>query len=282
MRTIKSALNAALSRFTDANEHRIDCEVLMCFVLGKPRTYLYTHPEHCLNELDYQSFIELIERRQQGEPIAYITSEKEFWSLPLTVTSDTLIPRPETELMIEVVLNLLKNLPSARIIDLGTGAGSIALALAKERPNWHISACDISEAALKVAQHNAQKLGLNNITFYHSDWFDAILPQQFDAILSNPPYIASDDPHVQQGDLRFEPHQALVSGTDGLKAIHKIIQQSLARLEKNGLLLVEHGYNQKNAIRTILTEYGYQYIKCWQDWQGHDRLSGGKRIDIDE
>ena len=278
MTTIKQAITHALSNLGPPKQHRLDCEVLLAFVLNKPRTYLYTHPEQSLSETELEHFKKFIVKRKCGIPIAYLLGIREFWSLSLKVTEDTLIPRPETELLVELTLKLLQPLKQAKILDLGTGCGAIALALAKEKPSWVITACDNSPKALQVAQENAFNLHLSHIQFILSDWFN-MLPTEmtFHAIVANPPYIAHCDPHLKQGDLRYEPLAALCSGEDGLIALRRIIQQSLARLEKNGLLLVEHGYLQKKAVHVLFQEYGYTEVRCWQDWQGHDRISGGKR-----
>jgi len=259
---------------------RIDAEILLAHTLSKTRTWLYAHPEELLSKEQLLIFQQNVARRSLGTPVAHITGTREFWSLPLKVNNETLIPRPETELLVELMLSRLSHETNARVLDLGTGSGAIALALAKERNDWQISACDCSEGALKTAEENAQTLGLNNIRFYHSDWFEQIkTPETFHAIVSNPPYIAANDPHLRQGDLRFEPLTALVSGIDGLSALEHIIKHSLARLEPDGLLLIEHGYDQKAAVTSMLDEYGYKLVQCWKDFQGHDRVSGGiKRI----
>lgn len=275
---IKKALSQALTQLElHSPSARIDCEILLAHILKKTRTYLYTHPDSKLTKEQCKIFQELVNQRIQGFPIAYLIGNREFWSMSLKVCSDTLIPRPETELLVERCLAELADQPQAYLLDLGTGSGAIALACASERPSWQITACDYSQEALKIAQENAANLGLKNINFCQSNWFEKIDKTIFfDLIVSNPPYIANDDPHLFEGDVRFEPKLALVSGEDGLTAITHIIQHSLARLKPNGLLLIEHGYNQKLAIRSMLKEYGYTDIQCWQDWQGNDRVSGGR------
>ena len=284
MITIKAALKEAHDLLLPVSSSAIiDAECLLTHLLGTSRTFLYAHPEKLLTPDEWESYHQLLTRRRHGVPIAYLTGYREFWSLPLAVTKDTLIPRPDTERLVEVTLALLKDTDAATVLDLGTGSGAIALALAHERPDWRITATDKSEAALQVAQQNAQSLQLSTIEFIHSDWFSAIpMDKKFHAIVSNPPYIATADPHLLQGDVRFEPYLALTSGDDGLQDLQVIIKQSLARLEKNGLLLTEHGYSQKQAVETLLTKCGFSEVQCWQDWQGNDRISGGRRIQVDE
>lgn len=274
---IKRALSLAVSQLeTYIDTARIDAEILLAHTLAKTRTYLYAHPEALLTKQQLLIFQQHVARRSLGTPVAHITGTREFWSLPLKVNNETLIPRPETELLVELMLSRLGHQANARILDLGTGSGAIALALAKERNDWQISACDCSEGALKTAEENALMLGLHNIHFYHSDWFEQIkTPATFHAIVSNPPYIAANDPHLNTGDLRFEPIMALVSGREGLTALEHIIKHSLARLEPDGLLLIEHGYDQKRAVTSMLDDYGYKLVQCWKDFQGHDRVSGG-------
>ncbi|ARG96847.1 peptide chain release factor N(5)-glutamine methyltransferase [Legionella micdadei] len=276
---IKGALSQATTQLeAESDSPRLDGEILLAHVLMKTRTYLYTHMDKTLTKAQWQTFQQLVDKRAHGMPIPYLTGTREFWSLPLKVCEDTLIPRPETELLVELTLKLLADKPHAQILDLGTGSGAIALACAHERPDWQIIACDCSLSALQIAEENAARLRVTNICFYHSDWFEKIsLTQKFDAIVTNPPYIAANDPHLIQGDVRFEPTLALVGGTDGLEAIRHIIQHSLARLKPDGLLLIEHGFDQKSAVGSMLNDYGYRQVQCWQDLQGNDRVSGGKR-----
>jgi release factor glutamine methyltransferase len=274
--TISNLLQEGTKQLAKTSESpRLDAEVLLCHALQKTRSYLYAHNDERVDDLTAKYFQELLDNRTLGTPIAYLTGSKEFWSLPLKVTKDTLIPRADTEKLVEITLLLLKDEPSAKILELGTGSGAIAIALAKERPDWQIVACDINPNALSVAKSNALTHAIKNIQFFHSDWFTNLPKQRYHAILSNPPYIAEEDPHLLQGDVRFEPRNALVSGQNGLMAIEYLVKESVHALLPGGLLLLEHGYQQKSAIRAILHERGYANIECWQDWQGQDRVSKG-------
>ncbi len=253
---------------------RLDLEVLLCHVLNKPRSYLFTWPEKVPDETSTQQFYSLLKRRAEGEPIAYLTGEKEFWSLPLAVNTATLIPRPDTEVLVETALNVIDK-ADARVLDLGTGTGAIALALASERPDWQIMAVDIVSEAVALAEKNRQRLELNNVSVMLSNWFEGVVPQKFDLIVTNPPYIDADDHHLKEGDIRFEPESALVSGDEGLADIHIIIGEAKRYLEKGGCLLIEHGYQQANAVRQLLSDAGYGQISTRQDLVGRERLSLG-------
>ncbi|KTD63025.1 methyltransferase HemK [Legionella santicrucis] len=254
-----------------------EAEILLGHVLDKTRAYLFAHPEVVLTPKQLAAFEHLMAQRAQGMPIAYLTGQREFWSLDLKVNEHTLIPRHETELLVALALELIPNLPNIYILELGTGSGAIALALAKERPNWKIVACDINQDTLKVAKENAQNHKINNIKFFQSDWFSNIPQHQYHAIVANPPYIAENDPHLQQGDLRFEPRNALVSSQEGLADLQCIIEHGYEYLVPQGMLLLEHGFDQKCKVQAILNRLGYKSIRCWQDIQGHDRVSGGWR-----
>ncbi|RUR15769.1 peptide chain release factor N(5)-glutamine methyltransferase [Legionella septentrionalis] len=275
MISLKESLQqaAAALAHTSASAY-LDAEILLAHTLQVSRTYLYAHSEKPINQAEREAYLQLVALRQEGLPIAYITGQREFWSLPLQVNSTTLIPRPETERLVELTLSLLADKPQT-ILELGTGSGAIALALAAERPHWRILACDVCEQATHTARENAKQLNLSNVTILCSNWFASLPKRQFDAVISNPPYIAEHDPHLSQGDVRFEPRLALISGADGLEALHHIIAESKHYLRPGGLLLLEHGWQQKHAVLSKLNQCGYQHTQCWPDIQGHDRISGG-------
>lgn len=276
MTSIKTALAHGYTTLKDSSESpRADAEILLLFVMKTTRAFLYSHPEASLTHQQFAQYQALIAQRHHGHPVAHLTQRKEFWSLPLYVTPDTLIPRPETELLVELTLSFLADQPQANILDLGTGSGAVALALASERPTWNITAIDKSPAALQVAQQNAMDLNLSPVLFKQSDWFKSLHLQSYDAIVANPPYIAENDLHLEQGDVRFEPRSALTSGVDGLNDIIEIIKTSAAHLNPEGFLLIEHGYNQKQVITDLFTQYGYIKVQNFKDYQGNDRVTGG-------
>jgi len=276
MLSIQEALQDAQAKLTLAglvDSPLIDAELLLCLVLNTHRTYLFTWPEKQLTTSQTQQFEGVLQQRLQGQPIAHILGERDFWGLNLQVTADTLIPRPDTETLIEAVLETdCINISNSKILDLGTGSGAIALALKSEYPHCNITAIDQSEAALNIAKQNAQQLALD-VTFLVSDWFSAVAKQQFQCIVSNPPYIEENDPHLTQGDVRFEPITALTSGADGLKDIRLIIYQAWSFLEPEGWLFIEHGYNQADAIYKIFSDAGYQNITLKYDLSGNPRVS---------
>jgi len=275
--TVTEILNLARSRLAPVSESAaLDAELLLAHVLGQPRVWLHTWPEHPLSEPERTRFQSLIERRAQGTPVAYLTGRCEFWSLELAVTPATLIPRPETELLVEQALARIPTGSSLRIADLGTGSGAIALAIARERPRCSIVATDRSEAALEVARRNAASHGITNVIFCSGEWFHPLQGGQFHLLLSNPPYVAEGDPHLRRGDLRFEPREALAAGTDGLDAIRLLLQEGHRYLTPGGWLLLEHGFDQGNKVRELLHRSGYHGLVHYADLQGHIRVSGGR------
>jgi len=276
MPDIKTTLTSAVESLSGLSDSaRLDCESLLCFVLEKPRSYLHSWPEKMLSQDETVQFEKRLNRRINGEPIAHILGERGFWSLNLKVTADTLIPRPETERLVELALGLIPNQSQWNILDLGTGTGAIALSLAMERPACFISATDQSLAALDVAKQNAMINKISNIEFIHSNWFAKLKNKKFDVIVSNPPYIEENDPHLQQGDVRFEPLSALTAGKDGLDDIRTIIKSSQAHLTQNGVLLIEHGYNQAEAVCVLLNLAGFNKVKNFKDDNDIPRVSIG-------
>lgn len=262
---------------TVSDSPQLDAELLLSQVLGRPRSYLYTWPERQPDAEQNARFHELLARRLIGEPIAYLTGRREFWSLELEVSPDTLIPRPETELLVEQALQRLPPDTPCRVADLGTGSGAIALALAHERPRAHIVATDASVAALTVAERNARRLALDNIEFRPGDWCTALPRTAFDLIVSNPPYVAADSACLHQGDLRFEPRSALTDDGDGLGALRRIIRQAPDHLAANGWLLLEHGHDQGTAVADLLHAAGFREVAGRRDAAGLDRISAGRR-----
>ncbi len=255
----------------------LDAEILLCHVLNKPRSHLRAWPEKILLPHQLEKFQQLLDCRLQGKPIAYITGHREFWSRDFKVTPDVLIPRPDTELLIELSLNQLKNKRHAHIIDLGTGSGNIAITLAAELPTSKIIATDSSEQALEIAKHNAQMHQISNIQFIQSSWFNKIKPQtKFDLIVSNPPYIAPNDPHLSQGDVRFEPDSALTAEEQGLKDIKTLCKEAHNYLNLGGTLLIEHGFEQQLAVQNIFKHYKYHNITTHQDLSGNPRVTTGQ------
>lgn len=255
----------------------LDAEVLLCCVLNCNSAHLMTWPEKELSEEQLDHYQRLLEQRRQGEPVAHITGQREFWSLNFTVNNSTLIPRPETETLVEFILSRFGDRKKLRLLDMGTGSGAIAIALAKEQPGWQIIGSDISAAALELARHNADQLQCSNVRFIHSDWFDNIAQHDFDIIVSNPPYIADNDPHLQQGDVRFEPDGALTAGPAGMDAIEQLCAQAKHYLAENGWLIIEHGYNQEQQVADCFARYGFTQITQQRDLSGHTRMTAGKR-----
>ena len=255
----------------------VDADHLLLHVLNKPRSWLFAHADDLVDADTAARFDALLQRRIHGEPVAYLTGNRGFWTLDLAVTPATLIPRPETELLVEQALLRILSDAAVRVADLGTGSGAIALALAKERPQAQLVATDASADALAVARGNAQRNGIGNVEFRHGDWLTPLLGERMDVIVSNPPYVADGDPHLAQGDLRFEPPMALSCGVDGLDAIRMIAIAAPAHLRAGGWLLLEHGLNQGPAVRTLLRDAGFYGVKTVRDLESRYRVTWGQR-----
>lgn len=268
--TIRDALQQSGRDIDD-----IDARILLQYVLDVSHAHLIAHAGQALDSKQAQSFRLLTARRAQGEPVAYLTGRREFYSLGFTVTPAVLIPRPETELLVDMALARIPPDLPWKILDLGTGSGAIALAIAKHRPLADISAVDFSVDALAVAKTNARDLGVKNVRFIEGDWFDGFNGETFNLIVSNPPYIADGDPHLTRGDLRFEPRMALAAEGEGLDCIRSIIAAAPAHLVEDGALLLEHGYDQAEACRRLLSEAGFKRVLSHPDLAGIMRVSGG-------
>lgn len=272
MATVRELLRSGADLPSDSA--RRDSEILLCHCLGKSRAWLYTWPEAAVAPEYAQRFNHLLAQRREGMPVAYLTGEREFWSLSLAVNSATLIPRPETETLVAWALELA--LPDdAAVLDLGTGAGAIALAVAVERPLWQVTALDSSADALQVARANAHRLGLQRVNLLQSDWYQGVAGQRFNALLANPPYIDSGDPHLARDDVRFEPRSALVAAQRGLADLRHLVAGAPAHLRDGGWLLLEHGFGQGAAVRQMLAAAGFDNISTRRDMAGLERITGG-------
>lgn len=278
MNSIESTLIAANETLQHTSESALlDAEILLSKVLEKNRTYLRAWPEQILSQEQHNSFHVLLKKRIQGQPIAYITGHKEFWSRDFIINHHVLVPRPETELLVELALNLIPDNQIGTVLDLGTGSGAIGLTIAAERPAINVIATDISQGALEVAKANARQHKIDNIQFLLSHWFKQLDNQQFGLVLSNPPYIDAADPHLNQGDVRFEPENALIAKRNGLQDIIEIAEAARCHLLPGGYLLVEHGYNQKQQVQSIFQQSNYTNIKNYCDLAGQPRITSGQR-----
>lgn len=271
---IAEALRYGYIELTDGVNTEIDSRVLLCYLLDCSTAYLHAWSDKVLTADQQFQWLELIKQRQQGQPVAYITGQCGFWTLDLKITADTLIPRPDTELLVALAMEKLK--PAMCVVDLGTGSGAIALSLAAEQPLAKIIAMDFSMAALKVAKENAFINHLNNVSFWRGSWLAAIAEKSLDLVVSNPPYIEANDLHLSQGDLRFEPLSALASGIDGLDDIRLIVVQAQRCLKPDGWLMVEHGYNQAQHVQQLFGEAGFCEVSSKQDFGGNDRVTMGR------
>lgn len=276
--TIEQAQRDASLRLAELgiDSARIDAQVLLCHVLGKSRTYLFTWSDKYLTEDEQQAFEKAVARREHGEPVAYIVGVREFWSLPLKVSTSTLIPRPDTERLVELALEKMGT-GAGKGLDLGTGTGAIALALASERPDYQMLGVDLQPEAKQLATDNASSLNLDNAQFLQGSWFEPIAEgEKFDIIVSNPPYIDETDPHLSQGDVRFEPDSALVADENGLADLRFISDKAREYLQPNAWLLMEHGHDQGEVTREILLGLGYEQVSTEQDYAGVDRVTLGQ------
>lgn len=273
--TFQQWLTQAIARLSQSESPRRDAEILLGHVTGKARTFIFAFGETTLTAEQAAELETLLSRRARGEPVAHLVGQREFWSLPLFVSPATLIPRPDTECLVEQTLARLPDKP-CRLLDLGTGTGAIALALASERPDCHVTAVDFMPDAVALAARNVEHLAIENVTVQRSHWFSALSGQQFDFIVSNPPYIDAADPHLAQGDVRFEPKTALVAADGGLADLAHIIREGRRFLTSGGFVLLEHGWTQGEAVREIFREAGYRNIATCRDYGDNERLTLGQ------
>ncbi len=255
----------------------LDAELLLTHVFGVSRARLRSHPETIVSRPDSERYFDLLERRAAGEPLAYITGKKDFWSLQLTVTPAVLVPRPETELLVERALALCPG-PSCRVVDLGTGSGAIALALASERPHWQVTATDASAEALAIARMNAQSLRLGRVQFLLGNWLDPLAGRTFDLMVSNPPYVSADDAAMRDPALGYEPRHALTPGPDAMASLRAIVAAAPDYLELGGWLLLEHGADQASEVARELVARGFRHVRSHRDLAGHERMTEAQRI----
>lgn len=277
MATVRDILQEGAQRLSGTDARR-EATLLLRHVLGVSEAWLVAHADDPVDETHVAACRNLLERRMHGEPVAYLTGTRGFHALDLRVTPAVLIPRPETELLVELALQRIPVDTDCAVADLGTGSGAIALAIAKARPLAHVLATDASDAALDVARGNTAHLGIGNVEFRHGGWYAPLGDARFDLIVSNPPYIAEDDPHLGEGDLRFEPALALSAGADGLDTIRIIVRDARRHLHESGWLLLEHGFEQGAAVRTLLAAHDYSEIFTEHDLEGRERVTGGRLV----
>lgn len=270
---INTVRSSAAQQLKHSETPNLDIDLLLCHVLKKTRTTLLTHLDESLTDDQFQLFSDLLERRIHGEPIAYILGHADFYNIRLNVTPDVLIPRPETECLVDYICSLPFSSNEIDAADLGTGSGAIALSLAKQFAYWHIDAVDVSEAALNLAKHNATRLELNHVNFHLGSWCDALPKKQYDMIISNPPYVANSEKHLLNADVFFEPEQALFSQDHGFSDLLLIAQQAKSYLKPKGYLILEHGYQQGERLRTILNKLNYTQVKTHPDLSNHERFT---------
>ncbi len=276
--TIQQALQQARQNLAESSPTAgLDAQVLLTHILQCNTAHLLAWPEKKLNKEQIANYQQLIQQRQQGRPVAHLTSSREFWSLEFSVNDSTLIPRPETETLIEFILDKFSNKKNLKLLDMGTGTGAIAITIATEKPGWKIFASELIADALKLARDNSNSHQTKNISFIQSDWFNNIKDKDFDIIVSNPPYIANDDPHLLAGDVRFEPQSALSAGVIGMDDIKHLCLHAKNYLTQNGWLIIEHGYNQKQLVSDCFVKNGFTQIEQKQDLSGHTRMTAGKR-----
>lgn len=277
--TIVEAQQWAFSQLASTSESaHVDAEALLVHCLNKSRSFLYTWPEKTLTVEQFKNFQQMVKKRQQGMPVAHIIGEREFWSLPFIVNESTLIPRPDTEILVETALNLDVRF-NARVLDLGTGTGAIALSLAHEKPKWRITAIDKVPEAVALAKANRANLNLEQVEILQSDWFSAVKDRDFDLIVSNPPYIDEQDEHLHMGDVRFEPQSALTAADEGYADLYHIADKAREHLLPGGFLLLEHGYQQAIKVRQKLIDLGYKEVATVRDFGSNDRCTIGTWTD---
>lgn len=280
--SVAQCLQRASELESISDSARLDIELILCHILQKNRTWLFTWPDKTLTAEQENVFNDFFVRRKNGEPVAHIIGQREFWSLPLLVNNSTLIPRPDTELLVELTLELfVQDEPETQrhCLDLGTGTGAIVLALASEKPHWQFMGVDQSADAVALAEQNRQHLGFENVHIVQSNWFAQIPSQLFDVVVSNPPYIDPQDPHLEQGDVRFEPRSALIADNQGLADIELIIRESKNYLSTDGWLLLEHGYDQGEAVRKLFAQNGFEQVETRRDLGGNERVSLGRKTE---